>query len=97
MLEEHGDFIKLAVDVERQVLAGGGAYHADCEEALLGDGSLQDDVWGADWFPATRAVAFGALINIRPAQGNRGLEVTDAGLRSRIEKVVRDLLDEVVG
>ena len=33
MLEEHGDFIKLAVDVERQILAGGGAYHSDCEVA----------------------------------------------------------------
>lgn len=39
MLEELGTYIKLSVDVEREILAGGGEYHADCEEVLLEDGS----------------------------------------------------------
>jgi hypothetical protein len=30
-----GGFIKLAVDLERQILAGGGELHADCERALF--------------------------------------------------------------
>jgi hypothetical protein len=42
MLEVLGGFIKLAVDVERGILAGGGAMHADCESALLDDGSVQE-------------------------------------------------------
>ena len=33
MLEELETYIKLAVDVERNILAGGGEYHADCEES----------------------------------------------------------------
>ncbi len=33
--------IKLAVDVQRGILAGGGVMHADCESALLDDGSQQ--------------------------------------------------------
>jgi len=37
MLEELENYIKLAVDVERGVLAGGGAMHADCASALLGE------------------------------------------------------------
>ncbi len=48
MLEAQGNYIKLAVDVARDVVAGGGEYHADCEESLLEDGSRQDDIWGAD-------------------------------------------------
>ena len=51
MLEELETYVNLAVDVERSILAGGGEYHADCEEALLEDGSRQEDVWGADWYP----------------------------------------------
>jgi len=43
--------IKPAVAVEGGVLAGGGVMHADCESALLEDGSAQDDIWGADWAP----------------------------------------------
>jgi hypothetical protein len=73
MLEELETYIKMAVDVERNILAGGGEYHADCEEILLEDGSRQENVWGADWYPESRALGFGALINIRPHQGNRGM------------------------
>lgn len=94
MLEALDGYIKLAVDVERRILAGGGAMHADCESALLEDGSAQENVWGADWYPASQQVAFESLINIRPRQGNRSLEVTDPELRARIADVVHALLGE---
>src|SRR5512139_526665 len=81
MLKELETYVKLAVDVERGIVAGGGEYHADCEEALLEDGSRQEDIWGADWYPQFKTVQFVALINIRPRQGNRGMEVEDPKLR----------------
>jgi len=93
MLEALESYVKLAVDVDRGILVGGGEYHADCEEVLLEDGSRQESVWGADWYPDSRTVAFGALINIRPRQGNMGMEVQDPRLRERIEAVVRRLLE----
>jgi hypothetical protein len=92
MLEELETYIKLAVDVERNILAGGGEYHADCEEVLLKDGSRQEDIWGADWYPEQRKVEFGALINIRPHQGNRSMEIEDPKLRDKIEMMIRALL-----
>jgi len=92
MLEGLETYIKLAVDVERSILAGGGEYHADCEEVLLEDGSRQEDIWGADWHPESQAVDFGALINIRPHQGNRGMEIEDPKRRERIEMIIRALL-----
>ena len=88
-----GALIKLAVDVERGILAGGGELHADCEEALLKDGSQQSHVWGADWYPSERQVGFEALINIRPRQHNLALEVQEPSLRTRIEAVARRLLE----
>jgi len=93
ILEELETYVKLAVDIERQIVAGGGEYHADCEEALLQDGSRQEDVWGADWYPESRTVGFGALINIRPNQGNRGMEIENPELRERVETIVRRLLE----
>jgi hypothetical protein len=93
MLEELETYIKLAIDVERNVLAGGGEYHADCEEVLLEDGSRQEDIWGADWYPESRRVEFGALINIRPQQGNRGMEIEDPKLREKIKSIVRRFLE----
>jgi YHS domain-containing protein len=55
-LEGLETYIKLAVDVERTTPARGGEYHADGEEVLLEDGSLQEDIWGADWYPEHRKV-----------------------------------------
>jgi hypothetical protein len=93
MLEELETYIKLAVDVEQSILAGGGEYHADCEEALLEDGSRQEDLWGADWYPDSKTVEFVALINIRPRQDNRRMEVENPELRVKIEAIVRRLLE----
>lgn len=53
MLETLGSYLKLAVDIEREILAGGGEYHADCEAVLLENRSQQVDIWGADWYPLT--------------------------------------------
>ncbi len=90
---ELGEVIKVAVDIERQVLAGGGELHADCEQSLLEDGSNQSDVWGGDWYSVARQVGFESLINIRPRQGNRSLEIQSPELRRRFEAIVRRLLE----
>jgi hypothetical protein len=58
MLEMLQTYIKLAVDIDREILAGGGAMHADCEAVLLEDGSRQENVWGADWDPSAQQVTF---------------------------------------
>lgn len=93
MLEVLQTYVKLAVDVRRRVIAGGGALHADCEAALLEDGSRQEDVWGADWIPESRDVRFESLINIRPKRGNRKMTIEDAALRGEIERIVRERFD----
>lgn len=93
MLQALGTYIKLAVDVERGILAGGGIMHADCESALLEDGSIQEDIWGADWNPASQQVALESLINIRPSQSNPSMDILDAQLRDRVAHVVRQLLE----
>lgn len=88
-----GVLIKLAVDVRREVLSGGCALHADCEHALLENGSLQEDIWGADWYPDLKRVGFESLINIRPWQRNFGFEIKDAVLRQNVERIVLYLFE----
>ncbi len=44
MLHAFDEFIKLAVDIEQEILAGGGSMHADCEEVLLEAGSAQENI-----------------------------------------------------
>ncbi len=92
MLQALGEYIKLAVDTRNGILAGGGAMHADCESALLEEGSRQEDIWGADWYPVTQEVVFESLINIRPRQNNVSLEIEDDAVRHRVSRISGDLL-----
>ena len=90
MLEALHTYVKLAVDIERRVVAGGGALHADCEAVLLEDGSLQQDIWGAGWYPESQEVGFESLINIRPKQGNRSIAISSPALCAAIAVIVRE-------
>jgi hypothetical protein len=95
MLEMLGTYVKLAVDIRRRILAGGGAMHADCEAALLEDGSQQTDVWGADWNPTAQQVTFESLINIRPRQNNPALEILDTEIQQQVADITHELLGGV--
>lgn len=86
-------YIKLAVDIERGILAGSGVMHADCESVLLEDGSAQEDIWGADWNPTSQQVTFESLINIRPRQNNPSMEILDPQRRERVSQMTRQLLE----
>jgi hypothetical protein len=94
MLEELGIYIKLAVDIERLVLAGGAAAHYDCEQILLEDGSLQSHIWGADWIPSRRRIAYESIINIRP-RINNSMEILDPRIREQVAQVVFSRLGDV--
>ena len=92
MLETLQTYIKLAVDVQRRIVAGGGEMHADCEAVLVESDGAQRDIWGADWFPDSQTVRFQSLINIRPKSGSRSMEIRDPVLRETIERIVRERL-----
>ena len=90
------DMVKLVVDVRRRVVAVGGELHADAEQLLLEQGSSQADLWGLNYYPGKGAedcIEYTALINIRPSQGNRSMEIEDAGTR----QAVRDITHALIG
>jgi hypothetical protein len=92
-----GDMVKFVADVERGVVAAGGDLHADAEELLLGRGSIQKDLWGANYYPGRpreECVEFTSLINIRPSRGNPGMEITDSSIRSRVRELAYRLIGE---
>ncbi len=93
MLEELDPIIKLAVDISRKVLAGGGQMHADCEAILIEDGSIQEHIWGANWIPDTQTVEFEALINIRPNQQNLSMTIQDPEIEQQVENITKQLLE----
>jgi hypothetical protein len=92
MLQEYQKMIKIVVDIRRRFLSGGGEMHSDCESVLLDNGSEQDDLWGANWYPAEPRIEFESLINIRPRLGNRNILIQDEAIRRQVESVTREIL-----
>jgi len=91
------DMVKYVVDVERGIVAVGGEMHADAEQVLLEAGSRQTDLWGANYYPGRgkdACIEYTALINIRPAAGNRGMELQASDLRRRVQELTFTLIGE---
>jgi hypothetical protein len=89
------DMVKYVVDVERGVAAIGGELHADEEALLLDEGSRQEDLWGANYYPGRGpdgCIEYTSLINVRPAAGNRSMVVESEPLRARIREITHALI-----
>ena len=97
MLEAFPDMqmIKIVVDIENEILAGGSGMHYECEQLLLAEGSLQENLWGANWFPDEQSVEFESLINIRPRQNNRSIIIQDENICRTVERITRTFLEGV--
>ena len=90
-----GDMVKIVIDVRRRMAAVGGELHADAEQVLLAQGSTQADLWGANYFPGRGpdgCIEYTALINIRPSQGNRSMEIQDTDTRRAVREISHDLI-----
>ena len=89
--EPFDTLIKYVVDIGRGRIALGGEMHADAEEELLKTGSRQADLWGGNLLPRRTPprIEHTSLINIRPAAGNRAIEISDPELRRAVETIVK--------
>ena len=89
--EFYGYMIKGVVDVKKEILSMGGEYHMDANNVLIDNGSKQQNVWGFNWYfdkKRDERLEYVSLINIRPMQGNRVMEVQDSVLRDNMKRVI---------
>jgi hypothetical protein len=90
-----GDMAKAVVDIQTGILALGGEWHADAEAILLENGSSQENLWGINIYPDLEneeRIIFVSLINIRPRQNNRGMEIQNPEIRKKISQIVNQLI-----
>ncbi len=86
----HYSLVKGVADISRGVVALGGEWHIDANNRLLEDGSEQKNLWGFNVYPkeyGDSAIEYNSLINIRPMQGNRSMEIMDEETRKAVRKV----------
>ncbi|NQT27558.1 hypothetical protein HQ585_19545 [candidate division KSB1 bacterium] len=88
-------FVKFVADVKHNILAIGGELHADTEALLLENGSIQQDLWGGNFYPwkdPSDRLEFTSFINIRPRNNNPNMEVLDETIRNHIRELCERLL-----
>lgn len=82
--------VKFVVDLKRQVICVGGGLHADEEAILIDDGSVQSDLWGANYYlelEGEERFEYQSMINIRPAQNNRKQQIESPDIRSQVRRL----------
>ena len=92
MSRDFDGYIKLVVDMEKEILAGGGERHVDAEQILLKEGSEQQHLWGGglDW--ETKEIDYNSVINLRPNQENPSRDILDTQIRKKFDAIVKKLL-----
>ena len=92
MAEDFDGYIKLVIDVEKEIVAGGGMRHFEAEQKLLQQGSKQTDLWGGglDW--ETKEIDYNSIINLRPRQNNPSRDILSLTIRTKFDKIVNKLL-----
>ena len=86
-------YTKIVVDIKLKVLAAGGEYHIDCEQALLEKGSKQSDLWGGGYRFRSNEVDFMALTNYKPNIDHFSYEITSPEIRKQVEEIIRMVFD----
>jgi hypothetical protein len=84
--------VKFVVDIEKKILSVGCEYHMECAEELTEkEESRQKNLWGANLYKDGR-IDFVSLINIKPLENNRAMEIQSGEIKRRVEEMAREIL-----
>lgn len=89
--EWHHTLVKGVADIKTGLVALGGEWHMDANNKLIEEGSEQKNLWGFNIYLKEKgdtAIEYNSLINIRPLQGNRSMEITSEETRSAVRRIV---------
>ena len=85
-------YIKVVVDIRRNILTAGGERHVDGEQLLLIDGSHQFDLWGGGFDTETKEIDYNSMINLRPADRNPSREILSEEMRNKFNTIIKTIL-----
>ena len=91
----YGNYIKVTVDLEKQLLVAGCELHADGEKILLESGSHQDNIWGGGINLMTKDIDATAVLNLRPKLQNSSLEILDPERRQKLMAIVKKIFSNL--
>lgn len=89
LLEKLNPYIKIVIDLDREICSAGAGMHFEEEALLLEGGSVQTDLWGGGVDIETKSIAFDSMINLRPNDNNLSNEILNPELRKKFEDLTK--------
>ncbi len=84
-------FTKAVADIKQEILSIDCEFHIDCADELIKNGSEIKSLWGFNIYSDFR-LDFVSLINIRPADNNRSMEIQIPEIRGKIEEIFKKFI-----
>lgn len=94
--EFYVEMVKGVADIEKDIIALGGEWHMDANQILVENGSNQENLWGFNIYlnkPRKEMLEYNSLINIRPKQGNKSMEIESEEIKNKIFEIVSSLVE----
>ena len=87
-----GFYIKVVVDIDKEILVAGAKMHMDEEQLLLENGSKKEYLWGGGYDLEAGEITFDSIINNKPGV-NASSDILDPLIRKKFIKIVKHLLN----
>ena len=84
--EEYKSYIKITIDVAKELVAIGGEYHFDAEQELLKLGSEQENIWGGGLELSSKTLETLAMINVR-ANNNPHQDIENKTIKKKFLEI----------
>ena len=85
-------YVKIVVDIEKELITAGADRHFEEERLLLEEGSKQNNLWGGGVDLETKEIDYNSVINLRPNQDNPSRDILSKSIREKFDKIVKKLL-----
>lgn len=90
--QDYENYIKITVDIEKEIVAVGGEYHTDAEKLLLEDyQSKQANIWAGGLDLLTGIFECNAIVNLRAGR-NDSTEILDSKIRKKFLEICKKFL-----
>ena len=84
-------FTKAVADIDKKILSIGCELHIDCAEELIKNDSEAKNLWGFNIYPDFH-LDFVSLINVRPADNNRSMEIQNQEICDKIQGIFKKFI-----
>jgi hypothetical protein len=91
--EIYNDYIKSVVDIENNIIAVGGEFHIDCEEALIEQGSKLENLYGGGYRISTKEIEYMAMSNYKPSLNRNTYEIMEPSIRETIYNLTKKYVE----